>query len=625
MNNNNNYSDDDEGDGGEAFPSGMVTSSPRRQRHTLTTVPTTTSNDYGDEDSNDPMQPPLSVHVDEDDKDNEDKQGGSWYSYLNCFNYSYVCGHRRWLHLTAACALSSAALTIGLVLLILSIQAGQQRDANNEAAASAGAYSNSNSNDSILPSRPLKETAVLQQEFWALYNLVRMRDTTGGGDGGDGGDNVDMDTKDDDRYAHFVLSGSPQWRAVEWLLSEDLAQLPFIKNRVPDVARLRQRYALAVLYFHFGGAAWNLPAGTGWLSDTNNDVAMNECDWLAVVCSDDDNGNTGLVTALELGPEIPMRMAGVLPSELGLLTALNVLDLADKGITGTIPAAVYRSLTNLRYLDIGNNRLVSLSPAIAHWSNLQTLIVANNKLYGALPTELYSLTNLQVLFVQNNPLASGRLLESIGSWPVMELLDVSITNISGTLSPDVGELTNLQLLGAAFLPLSGSLPDEISNCRALKELSIGYVLSDGLLGTIPKSLGLLTNLEGLAFPQAGFSGTLPSELGALTKLLFLDLAGINALTGSIPSEIGLLTDLVFFKAFSTALTGTLPTELGRATNLVSVQVQSTDLTGSIPASLCAMFTAGTLKELAAQCQSDNSTGIPEPAQVECDCRCMCYL
>jgi Leucine-rich repeat (LRR) protein len=120
-----------------------------------------------------------------------------------------------------------------------------------------------------------------------------------------------------------------------------------------------------------------------------------------------------------------MRLAGVLPSELGLLTALTALDMADKGLVGTIPTPVYQNLVQLQYLDIGANRLVSLSPDIAYWSQLQTLIVANNYLYGALPTELYALTNLQVLLLQTNPLASGRLLESIGSWPAMEILDVS--------------------------------------------------------------------------------------------------------------------------------------------------------------------------------------------------------
>jgi hypothetical protein len=605
---NNNYSDDEDDEA--AFPSGMVTASPRRQRQTLT-VPTTSNNDYGDEDSNDPMQPPLRVHDDDnndahndDDNDahNEDKQG--------C-GFRYFCGRSRWSQLyttAAACALSTAALMIGLVLLILSIQAGQQRDIHKAAA--------SNSSNSIIPSRPAQETAILQQEFWALYNLVRMRDTTDNGTG------------DDDPYAHFILSGSPQWRAVEWLLlSGDESSNTADPIRTPSpatVARLKQRYALAVIYFHFGGKAWNLPAGAGWLSDPGNlnGNVMDECDWVAVVCSDD---NDGLVTALELGPEIPMRMAGVLPSELGLLTALTTLDLADKDITGTIPLSVYHSLTKLRYLDIGLNRLVNLSPAIAHWSQLQTLIVASNKLYGTLPTELFTLTNLQVLYLQNNPTASGRLLESVGSWPVMELLDVSFTNISGTLSADVGQLTYLQNLGAASLPLSGSLPDEISNCRALKRLSIGYILQDGLHGTLPKSLGLLTNLEGLAFPQAGFSGTMPTEFGLLTNLMFLDLAGVTALTGSIPSEIGLLTDLILFKAFSTALTGTIPTEMGLATNLEAVQVQETNLSGSIPASLCALSTAGTLQDVSVQCKSDNITGIPAPAQVECDCGCICFL
>jgi Leucine-rich repeat (LRR) protein len=412
------------------------------------------------------------------------------------------------------------------------------------------------------------------------------------------------------------------------LLTEDPAQLLSDKSTggistVP-VARLKQRYALAVMYFHFGGPAWTLqtlPVAAGWLAGAAN--VMDECDWLAVVCNDD-----GLVTALEMGPQILIRLAGVLPSELGLLTALTTLDLSDKELVGTIPPFVYQNLVRLQYLDIGLNKLVSLSPDIAQWSQLHTLIVANNALYGALPTELLTLTNLQVLLLQKNPLASGRLLESIGSWPAMEVLDISSTNISGTLSPDVGTLLNLQALGAVFTSLTGSLPDEIGSCTALIQIAIGDMTGGrgaGSLftGTIPNSIGLLTNLEGLAFPQLGLSGTIPSSLGALTKLQFLDLQGVAALTGTIPSTVGLWTDLRIFQVSGTALTGTIPSSLGQATNLEGAKFDETKLTGSMPDSICALSLSlgGELELLTAPCLSDNSTGTPQPAQVECASWC----
>jgi hypothetical protein len=554
-------------------------------------------------------------------QDDDDKNKSSGCSSL--MSYSYCCYKlrrgRRWsrFNMTAgAFMLSAAAMLIGLVLLILSIQAGKERQANE---ASNGGNAN------II--RPTEETvADLQEEFWALHDLVRMKDTD------DDNDNMDYDP-----YDHVVLPDSPQWKALEWLVSKDPAQLYSVATAAgttgtaKTVARLKQRYALAVVYFHFGGSAWTLPPGSGWLSeDTGTDmdaanVANDECNWLGVVCGDTDS-SLHEITALEMGPHVAMATTGVLPSELGLLTALTTLDLADKGLLGTIPVALYRRLTDLQYLDIGLNKLVSLGPEISHWTKLQTLILSNNDLYGTLPTQLFSLVNLKVLLLQFNPSASGRLLESIDSWPSMELLDISFTNVSGTLSSQVGTLTNLKRLGATFLPLTGRIPDEIAACTQLEELSLGEATGiGGLTGTIPASLGMLTNLIGLAFPMSDLSGTMPTQVGQLSKLRILDIHSISRLTGTLPTELGKLTDLVMFKMAGTALTGTIPTELGQATKLYSFEVQDTELSGTIPEELCSLVRAGSLLALSARCLARNSTGIYEPARVECGCSCFCYL
>ena len=63
-----------------------------------------------------------------------------------------------------------------------------------------------------------------------------------------------------------------------------------------------------------------------------------------------------------------------------------------------------------------------------------------------------------------------------------------------------------------------------------------------LSGSIPSSLGSLTNLRFLELAGNNLNGSIPSSLGNLTNLLYLELDG-NHLSGSIPSSLGNLTYL----------------------------------------------------------------------------------
>jgi hypothetical protein len=57
-----------------------------------------------------------------------------------------------------------------------------------------------------------------------------------------------------------------------------------------------------------------------------------------------------------------------------------------------------------------------------------------------------------------------------------------------------------------------------------------------------------------------FTGTIPPSIGLLTNLDFLDLS-VNDLNGTIPTEIGLLSELEVLILYSNRLTGTVPSSL----------------------------------------------------------------
>jgi len=91
-----------------------------------------------------------------------------------------------------------------------------------------------------------------------------------------------------------------------------------------------------------------------------------------------------------------------------------------------------------------------------------------------------------------------------------------------------------------------------------------FLYSNGLDGTIPTTIGFLTELRSLALHSNELHGGVPTELGLLTALQKLSLHG-NALSGLLPTELGRLSDLrVCFLAPGNAWRCPVPEELPAA-------------------------------------------------------------
>lgn len=106
---------------------------------------------------------------------------------------------------------------------------------------------------------------------------------------------------------------------------------------------------------------------------------------------------------------------------------------------------------------------------------------------------------------------------------------------------------------------------------------------NNLTGTLPTSIGNLSNLESLKLFFNQLEGTLPSEIGNLTQLQVLDLNS-NNLIGEIPSTIGNLSKLNTLLLSSNQLSGMLPEEISTLSNLTSLVVFDNQLSGDIPLS-----------------------------------------
>jgi Leucine-rich repeat (LRR) protein len=91
-----------------------------------------------------------------------------------------------------------------------------------------------------------------------------------------------------------------------------------------------------------------------------------------------------------------------IPTTIGNLRKLRVLDLEENRLEGTIPAEI-GLLHDLQRLILQSNQITALPRTIGHLSNLTYLSVGENNLQF-IPEEIANLENLESLYINDNPL-----------------------------------------------------------------------------------------------------------------------------------------------------------------------------------------------------------------------------
>ena len=211
----------------------------------------------------------------------------------------------------------------------------------------------------------------------------------------------------------------------------------------------------------------------------------------------------------------------------------------------------------------GGNLNWSADVRISDWegvairdNRVSSLLLVEDRLNGAIPSELGSLANLKGLYLPSN-------------------------DLTGVIPPELGNLANLYALGLGGNQLTGEIPPKLGNLSNLEVLELD---GNRLTGEIPSELGNLSNLEALGLSGNRLTGRIPPDLGNLPDLLDIYLDN-NQLTGAIPLELGNLANLMHLYLNSNSLTGAIPSELGNLANLVIFDLRGNQLTGCIPESL----------------------------------------
>ena len=315
---------------------------------------------------------------------------------------------------------------------------------------------------------------------------------------------------------------------------------------------------------------------------------------------------TGTVQSSTLTRPMDVKAVSNVPGELAitweggdnadsyLLIAVNLQDTADYK-TATVLGDVAKAGTVVGLTNGGNHLVIVVA--------LQTTEAGLETLYGTAgpvpvrsgassPTTdraalvaLYNTTGGANWTDNRNWLSNAPMVEWYGvitdaSGRVIEL-NLDSNQLTGTIPSSLGNLSELTSLFLHSNQLTGSLPSSLGGLSNLEVLSLG---GNQFTGQIPSSLGGLFNLTGMYLWGSELTGPVPSWLGNLGKLEVLSLSE-NQLTGTIPSSLGNLSELTSLSLYGNQLTGSLPSSLGGLSNLEVLSLGGNQFTGQIPSSL----------------------------------------
>ncbi|CAO2821131.1 unnamed protein product [Amaranthus hypochondriacus] len=356
--------------------------------------------------------------------------------------------------------------------------------------------------------------------------------------------------------------------------------------------------------------------------DSSSSHTSDCCNWDGVMCDDE----TGHVIGLDLSSSclfgtFPQNSTifglnnlrqlhlsdnhfnfSQIPSDIGRLSKLTVLNLSQSSFTGQIPVGVSRlsslsildlsrnvlqlqfemrfekfvgNLSRLSRLHLGNVDISSQVPVVlSNFTSLQSLVLVSNNLFGNFPSQVFLLPKLEKIALVDNHLLGGNLPE-FPTNSALRQLKVFETSFSGELTSSIGNLGNLTELVIMDTSLTGSIPSSLSFLTKLSELR----LKSNFYGDLPLSLTNLTQLSKLHISDVYIeSHILNSWLTKLTKLDNLTLRKVF-LTGKIPPALANLTRLTWLDLSFNQLTGCLPGWLANKTALSLLDLGGNKLQG----------------------------------------------
>ena len=202
---------------------------------------------------------------------------------------------------------------------------------------------------------------------------------------------------------------------------------------------LFQVYAILMIYLRMGGVHWT--RSEGWLEKTN------VCSFTGVDC---------LFLRTTSVVSLPNNnLVGSIPSEIAYVTSLRTLDLSNNpGITGTIPPDVISKFRSLDVLDLSETSITGSIPSeVGLLTRLDELNLARSMLTGRIPTEL-GMLKVRHLGLSSNML-TGTIPDEMGNCSRLRMLRLQGNGLSGSVPESLVDLNDLGMCMCMFCEHNG--------------------------------------------------------------------------------------------------------------------------------------------------------------------------
>ncbi|KAF7005460.1 hypothetical protein CFC21_020583 [Triticum aestivum] len=185
-----------------------------------------------------------------------------------------------------------------------------------------------------------------------------------------------------------------------------------------------------------------------------------------------------------------------------------MLRLSNNNLTGEIPTSMGR-LPWLGLLDLSSNKLEGHIPSeLGNLIFLFQLSLADNLLNGSIPQEIGALSNLELLDLSSNNL-SGMVHESIGNCLKLHSFNLSKNSLKGSIPATLGLLHNLQyMLDLSDNSFTGAIPSQLSGLIMLDTLNISH---NKLNGSVPQSFQSMESLISIDVSYNELEGPVPGS------------------------------------------------------------------------------------------------------------------